>query len=148
MGVEIEHKYLVKGDSYKGASTESHHIMQGYLSRTPERTVRIRVRDNEGYLTVKGINHGDKRAEYEYPIPYADAIEMLQLCEGQIIDKTRYIVPFGGFIWEVDEFHGAHEGLVIAEIEIPSSDTHYDRPDFISDNVTGDPQYYNSALSF
>jgi adenylate cyclase len=148
MGLEIEHKYLVKDGSYKGLSIESHRIMQGYLSRVPERTVRIRVRDQEGFITVKGINKGDCRTEFEYSIPHSDAIELLKLCEGKIIDKIRYIIPFEGFKWEVDEFHGCHEGLVIAEIELPASDTLYTRPDFVGANVTGDPRYYNSSLSF
>lgn len=145
MPTEIEHKYLVKDDSYIAMSTSHHHIRQGYLSRVPERTVRVRTRDNKGFLTVKGKNHGDSRLEFEYEIPYDDAIRMLELCEHPILDKTRYVVPFGGNDWEVDRFNGPVP-LTTAEIELPSSDTHYDLPPFIGENITGRPEYYNSNI--
>lgn len=146
MAFEIEHKYLVRNSAYRDMAVASINILQGYLCRDPERTVRVRIRNNEGYLTVKGINSGNTRNEYEYEIPVDDASEMLGLCEAPILEKTRYLVNFKGFIWEVDEFHGKQEGLVVAEIELPESDIKYELPSFIGENVTGDPAYYNSNL--
>lgn len=145
MAHEIEHKYLVIDDSYRDMSVGIHHITQGYLSRVPERVVRIRLLDDRGFLTVKGKNDGDIRLEFEYEIPAEDARQLLALCEGKIIDKTRYIVPFKGFTWEVDCFAG-DDGLIVAEIELPSSDTAYPLPPFIGRNVTGQARYYNSNL--
>lgn len=146
MALEIEHKYLVIDSSYRNLATSCVNIRQGYLSRNPSRTVRIRIRDYEGCITVKGVTEGDTRKEYEYAIPLADAEELLMMCEPGIIDKTRYIVPYEGMIWEVDEFHDSLEGLCVAEIEIPSSDTRYSIPPFAGKNVTDDPAYYNSNL--
>ena len=145
MAHEIEHKYLVTDDSFLAMSSGSHHIMQGYLSRVPERVVRIRLRDDRGFITVKGRNQGDTRLEFEYEVPLDDARQMLTLCEGKIIEKTRYMVPFGGFMWEVDRFTSPVD-MTVAEIELPSSDTAYPLPPFIGTNVTGDPRYYNSNL--
>lgn len=146
MGKEIEHKYLVKDDGYVGMSIVAHHIRQGYLSRVPERTVRVRTYDDKGFITVKGKNQGDTRLEFEYEVPLRDAEEMLSLCEPPVIDKVRYIVPYAGFTWEVDQFE-SKTGLVTAEIELPESGIHYELPPFIGENVTGDPRYYNSNLS-
>lgn len=145
MAQEIEHKYIVINDSYKKMATGCHHIMQGYLSRVPERTVRVRIRDNQGFITVKGKNQGDCRQEFEYEIPADDARRIMTLCEGNVIDKTRYLVPFKGFVWEVDVFT-VPAGLAVAEIELPSAYTTYALPPFVGDNVTGLPQYYNSNL--
>ena len=147
MAIEIEHKYIVVDDSYKSLATSHSEMSQGYLNRNPERTVRIRVKDNQGFITVKGKNKGDSRLEFEYEVPVEDAKLMLDLCEPTVIRKTRWNVPFGGFIWEVDEFHGSLSPLVVAEIEIPSSDTEYPLPGFVGENVTGDARYYNSTLS-
>lgn len=146
MALEIEHKYLVKNDSYKELATAFWRITQGYLCREPERTVRVRVKDNKGFLTVKGKNKGSVRAEFEYEIARADAEKMLEMCVAPILEKTRYIVPFDGHIWEVDEFSGSCAGLVTAEIELISEDESYTIPDFVGDNVTGNPDYYNSNL--
>lgn len=146
MAIEIEHKYLVKNDNYKEISTASFHIMQGYLSREPERTVRVRIKDDKGFLTIKGKNKGASRAEFEYEIPLEDALSMLDMCLPPILEKVRYIVPFDGHIWEVDEFFGDRSGLVTAEIELKSDDEDYGHPDFIGENVTGDSRYYNSNL--
>lgn len=145
MGIEIEHKYLVVGESYRTMATSQRHIRQGYLQRDPERTVRIRISDNQGFITIKGISSGDFRHEYEYEIPVADAEELLSMCTPPIIDKVRWIVPFGGFKWEVDEFSSPRK-ITMAEIELPHSDTSYPLPSFLGDNVTGDPRYYNSNL--
>lgn len=147
MGLEIEHKYLVKDDSYKKMSVKNDLIIQGYISRDKNRTVRIRVINDEAFVTIKGATCIDRRAEYETPISKNDAMEIIKnLCIPPIIEKTRYIVEHEGKKWEVDEFHGNLKGLVIAEIELKSSDEIYSVPSFIGDNVTGDPRYYNSNL--
>lgn len=147
MGLEIEYKFLVKNDNYKKMSTKSYRIRQGYLSRVPERVVRVRIKGNAGYLTVKGKNHGATRLEFEYEIPLEDAERMLELCDGPVIDKIRYIVAYEGHKWDVDEFLGGRTGLVIAEIELGSENEPFAIPDFIGEDVTGNPQYYNSNLN-
>lgn len=120
---------------------------QGYLSIDKERTVRVRIADAEGTLTIKGITVGATRAEYEYEIPRREAEEMLSdLCLQPIIEKTRHRVRFGGRTWEVDEFTGDNEGLVIAEVELDSEDEGVDLPDWVGDEVTGDPRFYNANL--
>lgn len=146
MAIEIEHKYLVRDDSYKAMAYEHTEIRQGYLNRLPERTVRVRTINDKGFLTIKGKNNGDVRHEYEYEIPFHDAKEMLYLCEPGIIDKTRYKIKFDNLIWEVDEYHGSREGLTVAEVEIPSSGYTYIKPSFVGEDVTGNPAYYNSQL--
>lgn len=147
MGLEIEHKYLVKDDSYKKMSVKNDLIIQGYISRDKNRTVRIRVINDEAFVTIKGDTCIDRRAEYETPISKNDAMEIIKnLCIPPIIEKIRYIVEHEGKKWEVDEFHGNLKGLVIAEIELKSSDEKYSVPSFIGNNVTGDPRYYNSNL--
>ena len=139
MAKEIERKFLVTNDSYRHMATSSSHIEQGYLSRDPEATVRVRVRDDRAFLTVKGRNHGMVRDEWEYPIPVGDARIMLRRCaRGSILQKRRYLVPFEGFTWEVDEFGGDHAGLVVAEVELPSADTVAPLPPFVGEEVTGD----------
>lgn len=138
---------MVISDSYKAMATARHEIAQGYLSREPERTVRVRLRDDEGFITIKGENRGAARDEYEYPIPASDARSIIDtLCEGTVVSKTRFIVPFAGMTWEIDEFHGRHEGLIIAEIELPDESVEYELPPFVGKKVTGDPRYYNSNL--
>ncbi len=150
MPKETEYKFIAKDDSYKRMATASHSVRQGYISRRREGTVRVRVLDNEGFLTVKGANRGATRDEWEYPIPADEAREMLErVCLERQIEKTRWIVPYGGLTWEVDEFHGVHEGLTVAEVELPDADTHLSAitlPPFAGENVTGDPRYYNSNL--
>ena len=147
MGLEIEQKYLVRNDSYRGMSTSVREIRQGYLSRVPERTVRVRTVDDKGFITVKGLTRGLVRPEYEYEIPVTDARELLTLCAPPVIEKRRYIVDYAGKKWEVDEFMGHLYPLVVAEIELNSEDEQYEIPPFIGKNVTGDPRYYNSNLS-
>ena len=146
MGIEIEHKFLVKNDTYKSMAIASYHILQGYLCREPERTVRVRIKGDKGYLTVKGKNKGSRRDEFEYEISPADAMMMLRMCVAPILEKTRYIVPFEGHTWEVDEFSGNRTGLITAEIELSSEKEEYSVPGFIGDNVTDNPAYYNSNL--
>ena len=144
MAKEIERKFLVK-DSWQPQS-EGIKIAQGYLSTVPERTVRVRIKGNRGYLTIKGKNQGISRAEFEYEIPVQDAEELLQLAEQPILVKTRYLEKQGDFTWEVDVFAGENQGLVVAEIELPDEHTPYDLPPFAGRKVTGDPRYYNSNL--
>lgn len=146
MAYEIEHKYLVKDKSYLDIADFYVEIKQGYLCKEPERTVRVRTCDRRAFITVKGLTVGGKRREYEYEIPYDDAVEMLGMCIGDVIEKRRYILRYEGFKWEVDEFYGKHEGLVMAEIELPTEDTPYKIPPFAGENVTGNPAYYNSNL--
>lgn len=148
MALEIERKFLVKDRKYVEMAKESHHIRQSYLNRDPRRTVRVRMSgDDRAFLTVKGRNDGCVRNEWEYSIPAADAIEMAEsLTGGWDIDKTRYIVYHDGFTWEVDEFHGHLEGLVVAEVELTSASDAPSLPPFVGREVTGDPRYYNSAL--
>lgn len=146
MGVEIEHKFLVKGEDWK-AQGEPVLIRQGYLSSHPERVVRVRIYGDEAFMTIKSKAVGIARGEWEYPLPLADAQEFLdRLCEQPIIEKYRRRIEHAGFTWEVDEFLGVNAGLVVAEIEVPSEDQAFDKPDWIADEVTDDPRYLNSNL--
>lgn len=146
MSLEIEHKYLVKNDKYREMSVKSIHMIQGYICRIPERTVRIRIKDDKAFLTIKGKNYGAVRKEFEYEIPLADAKDLIMMCQPPLIEKIRHIVPFNSHTWEVDEFMGSRKGLVTAEIELEYDNEIYDIPDFIGENVTGNPTYYNSNL--
>ena len=145
MGIEIERKFLVRDraflDDVAGVT-----YRQGYLSTDPDRTVRIRRAGEHGYVTVKGRSHGATRAEFEYEIPVADADAMLALCIPPVIEKIRHRVEHAGRTWEVDVFGGANEGLVVAEVELPSEDAVVDVPDWIGDEVTDDPRYFNANL--
>ena len=146
---EIERKYLVRGDDFRELATASSRVVQGYLCRAPHCTVRVRLRDNRGYLTIKGPSTEDglARMEWEREIPPDEARQLLALCEPGIIDKTRYFVPHGSRVIEVDVFHGEHEGLVLAEIELPSEHDDPVLPSWLGPEVTGDPRYYNAYLS-
>ena len=146
MAYEIEHKYLVINNSFREMATGKVEIRQGYLNRNPDRTVRIRTMDSKGFLTVKSRNCGAKRLEFEYEIPGGDAEEIIKLAEPGIVEKTRWIVPFGGLIWEVDEFHGSQTGVIVAEVEIPEDGIKYEKPPFIGQDITGDPAYYCSNI--
>ena len=146
MAFEIERKFLVTSQDFKDMATHSEAIEQGYLNREPERTVRVRVLGDKGYITVKSKNSGAVRHEWEYEIPVSDAREMLANCLGLIV-KRRWYVPYAGHVWEVDEFGGRHEGLVVAEIELSDESETFDRPAFVGMEVTGDPRYYNSTLA-
>lgn len=150
MAKEIERKFLVKDiEQVKVLSRSVHEIRQAYISDRPEVTVRVRTYDSEAYVTIKGKNKGAERDEWEYRVPYDEALEMAEkLCGGFTIDKTRYKVNHGGLEWEIDEFHGRHNGLILAEVELPRNDFEItDFPEFIGQEVTGDPKYYNSVLS-
>ena len=146
MAFEIEHKYLVINNSYQEMATGKVEIRQGYLNRNPDRTVRVRTMGDKGFLTVKSRNHGAKRLEFEYEIPFHDADEILKLAEPGIVEKTRYWIPFDGLLWEVDEFHGSLNGVTVAEVELPENDIIYNKPPFIGADITGNPDYYNSNL--
>lgn len=148
MAKEIERKFLVDNDSFIPLASSSSHIRQAYISTDPDATVRLRIRDTEAWLTIKGRNTGAVRDEWEFQIPVAEAAEMAErLCGGFAIDKTRYIVDFEGWKWEIDLFHGHHAGLILAEVEMPSADANPPIPPFVGREVTGDPRYYNSTLS-
>ena len=147
-GLEIERKFLVVVDDYKRQAFSSSRIMQGYICSSHGRTVRVRLRDTCGYLTIKGPseNGGLSRYEFEKEITKEEAEQLMRLCEPGIIDKTRWLVKSGNHTFEVDEFYGENEGLVIAEVELRSEDESYEKPDFIGQEVTGDRRYYNSHL--
>ena len=147
-GWEIERKFLVrKGDAYKHAAFSSSHIRQGYIAADGA-TVRVRTRDDKAYLTIKGksVNGGITRYEFEKEITPEEALHLLELCKGGVIDKRRYLVKSGEHVFEVDEFYGDNEGLVIAEVELEREDESYEKPDFIGREVTGDRRFYNSHL--
>ena len=148
--MEIERKYLVTSDCYKEMAVARYHIIQGYISREKTGTVRVRITDDKAYLTIKGKPAAGHLARYEWEkeIDVHDAEELMKLCQGTLIDKTRWIVPAAeeGLKWEVDEFHGKHEGLVVAEIELEREDQSFEKPDFIGDEVTHDPRYYNANM--
>lgn len=146
MAKEIERTFLVDDDSYKEMAVFTVHILQGYLSRDPERTVRVRILNDSAYLTVKGITKGYIRDEFEYEVPLEDGLQMMEMCEGRKINKTRYIVPFQGFTWEVDEYHGDLEGLIVTEVEMEDPEAEIKLPPFAGREVSGDPKYYNSQL--
>jgi CYTH domain-containing protein len=147
-GLEIERKFLVKkGGAYKAAASSFSHIQQGYI-RAEGATVRIRVRDQKAYLTIKSRsnNGGLSRYEFEKEITLEEASQLMKLCKGGVIDKHRYLVKSGKHTFEVDEFHGDNDGLVMAEVELSYPDEPYEKPDFIGPEVTGDPHFYNSNL--
>lgn len=147
MGQEIERKFLVRGE-YKSQAYASSRIVQGYICSARGRTVRVRIRDTKGYLTIKGASDaaGMSRYEWEREIPLAEAEELMKLCEPGVIDKTRYLVRSGRHVFEVDEFYGDNQGLVVAEVELTSETEPFEKPAFIGREVTGDVRYYNSQL--
>lgn len=148
MGQEIERKFLVRDDSWR-ALVESHSaIRQGYLSSNAKATVRVRTWDDDkAAITLKGPTKGASRAEYEYDIPIEDARKLLELSRPHTVEKRRHLVPFGGLTWEVDVFEGRHQGLVIAEVELDSEETHVELPEWVGREVTEDDRYFNASLS-
>lgn len=147
MAQEIEKKFLVAGE-FKESAKKATRITQGYLSSVPERTVRVRVKGEKGYITVKGIGNdsGASRFEWEKEIPVEDVCDLLKICEPGVIDKTRYLVDCDGHTFEVDEFYGDNEGLVVAEVELSDENEAFTRPSWLGEEVTGDKKYYNSML--
>lgn len=147
-GLEIERKFLVGSDDYKQQAVSSSRIRQGYICSGHGRSVRVRIRDDRGYLTIKGGSDakGISRYEFETEITFEEATQLFKLCEPGVIDKTRYLVPYQGHTFEVDEFYGDNEGLVMAEVELQAEDEPFEKPAFIGREVTGDRRFYNSHL--
>ncbi len=147
--VEIERKFLVTSDAYKNEAFSKKRIIQGYLSSNPERSVRVRIKENKAYITVKGISNasGMSRFEWEKEISTDEAQNLLLLCEKGIIDKTRFEVKIGSHTYEIDEFYGENDGLKMAEIELQSETENFERPQWLGEEVTNDKRYYNSYLS-
>ncbi len=147
MALEIERKFLVKGD-FKKKAHKAYHIVQGYISLIPGKSVRVRIRDDKGFLTIKGkrSSSGLSRFEWEKPIPLEEATELLNLCDGKVIDKTRHLVKAGDHTFEVDEFHGDNEGLVVAEVELKSEDEAFEKPEWLGEEVSGDIRFRNAEL--
>lgn len=148
MGVEIERKFLVDHEKWKKVSKpKGTHYRQGYLLNDDHRTIRVRVTDKQGYITLKGASSGISRKEYEYKIPVEDGIELLDGFAQSEVEKIRYRIDFAGKLWEVDEFLGDNDGLIMAEIELKHEDEEFDRPGWVTDEVSDDERYYNSYLS-
>ena len=147
MANEIERKFLVKGE-FKNLASKETRIVQGYLSSVPERTVRVRIKGDKGFITIKGIGSasGATRYEWEKEIPYSEVEELLKICEPGVIDKTRYLVKVDNHTFEVDEFYGENEGLTVAEIELGSESEEFVKPEWLGEEVTGNTKYYNSML--
>jgi len=145
MAVEIERKFLVTGDAWRNG--KSTYYCQGYLNTHQDRTVRVRIAGDKAFLTIKSFLSDTDRLEFEYLIPVDDAQQMLKLCEQPPVEKNRFVIPLGEFEWEVDEFLGANAGLIVAEIELESSDQSFEKPDWIGEEVTDDARYLNSHLA-
>ncbi|MDT0620328.1 CYTH domain-containing protein [Croceitalea vernalis] len=147
--LEIERKFLVVSEAYKKDATSETRIVQGFLNTAPERTVRVRIKGNKGYLTIKGKGNesGTTRFEWEKEISFKDATNLIDLCEPGILEKIRFEVPAGEHLFEIDEFLGENEGLVVAEVELQNEDERFDKPDWLGDEVTGQIKYYNSQLT-
>ena len=147
--IEIERKFLVTSEAFKKEAFAQNRIAQGYLSSVPERTVRVRIKGDKGFLTIKGASNetGLSRFEWEKEIPVDEATALLKLCQKGIIDKTRFEVKMGNHIFEVDEFYGENEGLIIAEVELSSETETFEKPVWLGKEVTNDIRYYNSYLS-
>lgn len=147
--IEIERKFLVTSEAFKKEAFAQNRIAQGYLSSVPERTVRVRIKGNKGFLTIKGASNasGLTRFEWEKEIPVDEAAALLKLCEKGIIDKIRFEVKMGNHVFEIDEFYGDNEGLVMAEIELKSETEIFEKPNWLGKEVTNDNRYYNSYLS-
>ena len=146
MGREVERKFLVTGAGWK-TNVSGVRFRQGYLSTVKERTVRVRTEGDRAVLTIKGLTVGVSRLEFEYAIPLEDANRMLdELCERPLIDKTRYRIDAGSVTWEIDEFHGENDGLVVAEVELASAGQPFDRPAWLGLEVSDDPRYFNANL--
>ena len=146
MAIEIERKFLVRGDSWRAGAVGTDY-QQGYLSIAPQCSVRVRVADVQAWLTIKGASEGLTRQEFEYPLPRDDAQALLGLCLPGIISKTRYLLTHGKHRWEIDEFHGDNAGLLLAEIELEHEDEAFQKPEWLGEEVSDDPRYYNAALS-
>lgn len=148
MAVEIERKFLVKGEGWRSLVTRVRHMKQGYLASSPKAGVRVRCSDgDDGRLTIKTARAGATRDEFEFAIPYPDAEALLSLCADAVVEKTRHEAPVGGVLWEIDVFKGANEGLILAEVELDHEQQVFDRPDWLGDEVTQDRRFYNAFLA-
>ncbi|MDP5092180.1 MAG: CYTH domain-containing protein [Polaribacter sp.] len=149
MSLEIERKFLVKNDAFKKVAFQQKTLQQGYLNSDKHRTVRVRISDNEGFITIKGVSNasGTTRFEWEKEIDVEEAKQLLALCEPNIIEKTRFLVKNGTHVFEIDEFFGANKGLLIAEIELTSENETFEKPSWLGEEVTGNAKYYNASLS-
>lgn len=147
--IEIERKFLVKAYGYRKEAHRKTKIIQGYLTKDPKRTVRVRIREDQGFLTIKGLSSEDglSRFEWEKEIPLNEAQELITLCLPTVIEKTRYEVTYKGYLFEVDEFEGTHNGLVLVEVELNTPKDIFEKPNWVDKEVTGDEKYYNSHLS-
>ena len=147
--IEIERKFLVRSDAYKSQAISAKRIVQGFLNTDPDRTVRVRIKGKQGFLTIKGKSNasGTTRYEWEEAISVSDAEELLKLCEEGIVEKTRYVILFEGHAYEVDEFYGLNKGLTVAEVELKSEGEKFKKPSWLGLEVTGEIKYYNSQLS-
>lgn len=147
MGLEIEKKFLLKNDSWKTQITTGNYYRQAYLSSQPDRVVRVRTVEDKAYLTIKGKSVGAVRSEYEYEIPYEEAVEILtRICEKPIIEKIRYKVMYKNLLWEIDEFEAENKGLVVAEVELEEENQHIELPPWVGEEVTMQEKYYNASL--
>ncbi|MDG0852502.1 CYTH domain-containing protein [Roseateles puraquae] len=147
MGIEIERKFLVANDTWRAQAQRATRFSQGYLSRDPARTVRVRIAGEQAFLTIKGATRGATRAEFEYAVPLEDAQALLTMCDGPVVEKIRHLCLCDGMTWEVDEFLGANAGLVLAEIELEDEAQPFTRPAWLGDEVTGDGRYVNANLA-
>jgi adenylate cyclase len=149
MAQEIERKFLVKSQDFRVEAFNNYRITQGYLSSDPQRTVRVRIKADKGFITIKGISNesGTSRFEWEKEIPLKDVEELLLICETGVIDKIRFEVKVGNFIFEIDVFEGENQGLIVAEIELSSENESFEKPKWLGEEITGDKRYFNSALT-
>ena len=147
MGIEIERKFLVRNEGWRPQAGAGQPMRQGYIGGMDKASVRVRQAGDRAWLNIKGATLGIQRREYEYQIPLDDGAEILaELCSGALIEKTRFEVPVGDHVWEIDVFEGANAGLVVAEIELESPEEDFQRPDWLGEEVSGDPRYYNACL--
>lgn len=147
MALEIERKFLLKNASWRGLVTQSSRISQAYLCGNQRASIRVRVAGDDATLNIKSATLGISRLEYGYAIPVQDARELLERLGGDVVEKTRHLVPVGRHVFEIDEFHGANQGLVVAEVELAEPDESFERPEWLADEVSDDPRYYNTELA-
>ncbi|WP_126454766.1 CYTH domain-containing protein [Sulfuriflexus mobilis] len=147
MGIEIERKFLLRNDDWRAAADAGTRMRQGYFAGPQRASIRVRIEGESANLNIKSAELGIRRLEFEYPVPLVEAEQMLDgLCEGPLVEKTRYRLVYAGFTWEVDVFAGDNAGLVVAEIELPTEDSAFEKPDWLGEEVSADPRYYNVSL--
>jgi adenylate cyclase len=146
MATETERKFLLSNSGWRDKVFAKKEMAQGYLTTNPERTVRVRISNQKGYITIKGKTQGNTRPEFEYAIPVADAEQLIKLCEKPLIVKTRHLVRWAGKVWEIDEFHGVNKGLIVVEVELTNPDEHIDLPAWAGQEVSHLRRYFNASL--